>query len=101
VLKFQTIMTADLKMCVIKPVLLNNSETVKVTKNLKENKNVGNELLNSSMTVLQSVSAVTIQGVHESCGESNMGERKLKLTNNLSKTGCSDLVLVDLTVTAN
>jgi len=51
--------------------LLNNSETVKVTKNLKESKNVCIEPLNSFLEVSQSVNAATIQGVHKSCSDSD------------------------------
>jgi len=43
---------------------------MKITKNLKENKNVRKELLNSSLKVSQSVSAVTIQGMPEKCSDS-------------------------------
>jgi len=55
----------------INQFLLNNSETVKDTKNLKESKNVRTELLNSSLEVSQSVSTATIQGMQEKYSDSD------------------------------
>jgi len=82
--------------------LLNNSEKVKATKSLKENKNVCKEKINSSLEVLESVSATTIQGVHEKCSDSDLCLFKLMIAMTIYWSNWNLLVkLINFPVTLN